>query len=235
MGYFSSVQLAEIQEKEAYCVTRIPSKVLIYLPDNQELETLLKKTQLHHIDSVVTLSSGDKMRLVGRRATREKRAQKQRQRRATAKRKNRKVSQRGLLFDGWHLALTNLTETEATPSEIMALYRARWAVEIGFRAWKQGFQLSVLQKHRTGDGHMKVLLYTAMIAHQLMMLKAAHLLKHETHCRISIEKLSHWVSSKFSKLMRLGDFFKIDPDPRYVSYQKRKRRNLRESTIRALT
>ena len=38
--------------------------------------------------------------------------------------------------------LTNLGGEQADVSQLSAIYRARWAVEIQFRAWKQALNLS---------------------------------------------------------------------------------------------
>ena len=37
--------------------------------------------------------------------------------------------------------LTNLSREQADVSQLAAIYRARWAVEIQFRAWKQALNL----------------------------------------------------------------------------------------------
>jgi IS4 transposase len=41
---------------------------------------------------------------------------------------------KGLHRDGWHLMLTNLSREQADVIQLAAIYRARWAVEIQFRA-----------------------------------------------------------------------------------------------------
>ena len=38
--------------------------------------------------------------------------------------------------------LTHLSREQADVSQLAAIYRARWAVEIQFRAWKQALNLS---------------------------------------------------------------------------------------------
>ena len=48
---------------------------------------------------------------------------------------------KGLLCDGWHLMLTNLSGAQADVSQLAAIYRARWALEIQFRARKQALNL----------------------------------------------------------------------------------------------
>ena len=47
---------------------------------------------------------------------------------------------KGLIRDAWHMMLTNLEKPHMSVNQLAANYRARWAVEIQFRAWKQALR-----------------------------------------------------------------------------------------------
>lgn len=65
--------------------------------------------------------------------------------------------------------LTNLSPEQAGVSQLAVVYRARWAVEIQFRAWKQALNIGKALKRQSNEHHMQALVLTAMIAHQLGM------------------------------------------------------------------
>ena len=84
--------------------------------------------------------------------------------------------------------LTNLKSAEAAVKELAEVYRARWAVEIQFRAWKQSLNLSKSLNLKTNTHHIEAIVLTAMIAHQLGMRIATLLEKQIGRARLSFEK-----------------------------------------------
>ena len=65
--------------------------------------------------------------------------------------------------------LTNLGGEQADVSQLSAIYRARWAVEIQFRAWKQVLNLDKALNRKSNEHHLQALVLAGMIAHQLGM------------------------------------------------------------------
>ena len=61
---------------------------------------------------------------------------------------------------------TNLSKAQAEVGQLAAIYRARWAVEIQFRAWKRAFNLSKALNRKSNEHHLQALLLVGMIAHQ---------------------------------------------------------------------
>ena len=76
---------------------------------------------------------------------------------------------KGLLRDGWLLMLTNLSKAHAEVSQLAAIYRARWAVAIQFRVWKQALNLGKARNRKSNEHHLQALVLAGMIAHQLRM------------------------------------------------------------------
>ena len=51
--------------------------------------------------------------------------------------------------------LTNLGGEQADVSQLSAIYRARWAVEIQFRAWKQALNLDKALNRKSNEHHLQ--------------------------------------------------------------------------------
>ena len=85
--------------------------------------------------------------------------------------------------------LTNLKKEEMKISQLVAIYRARWAVEIQFRAWKQSLNLDKALNRKSNEHHMQALVIAGMIAHQLGMKIAGVLICQIGRARLSYERL----------------------------------------------
>ncbi|WP_353568479.1 transposase [Haloferula sargassicola] len=154
-------------------------------------------------------------------------------RRAKARKSGKEPCPKGWVRDGWHLMLTNLGKEQASVDQLAAVYRARWAVEIQFRAWKQSLNLTKAL-HRTSNEHaMEALVLAAMIAHQLGMRIARRI--GAVVGRVSYEKLYDLLAMQLVKAPDLAAMADFDPDPRHVTRDKRRRKSPVESGIRALT
>ena len=85
------------------------------------------------------------------------------------------------------------------------MYRARWAVEIQFRAWKQALNLGKSLNRRSDEDHLQALVLAGMIAHQLGMRIAARLGKLVTNVRLSYQRLYHLLATHFVKARSLAE------------------------------
>ena len=85
--------------------------------------------------------------------------------------------------------LTNLTLAQNSTSQLVKLYRARWAVEIQFRAWKQSCNLDKVLNRRSNEDHMRALVLAGMIVHQPGMQIARAMGAQVGRWRLSYEKL----------------------------------------------
>lgn len=131
--------------------------------------------------------------------------------------------------------LTNLTKNQASVGQLAAIYRARWAVEIQFRAWKQALNLGKALNRKSSEHHMQALVLAAMIAHQLGMKIAQRINGQVGRARLSYEKLYDLLALHLVKATDPAGIVAFDPDQRHVTRDRRSCQSPVESGILALT
>ena len=236
MGYFSLAEFDEIERRGAFWLTRLPLTTHVVLRKGRRLEDHLKRFRGDVLDLEATVGAeGKKCRLVAIRAEPAVVAARHAERRKKARQRGVKPCPDGMVRDGWHLMLTNLTADQATVKQLASVYRARWAVEVQFRAWKQSLNLEKSLKRRSNADHMQALVLAGMIAHQLAMRLAGRLGKLLSSGRLSHERLYHQLAAHFLRARSLAEIDAFDPEIRHVSRDKRKRQSPVESGILALT
>ena len=174
-------------------------------------------------------------RLVAVRARPEVAEARRAERRRKARKNGTKPCKKGLVRDGWHLMLTNLPAEEFAVAQLTALYRARWAVEIEFRAWKQSLHLNAALNRRSNRFHMEALVIAAMIVHQLGMRIARAVGRRIGRERESHEKLYDLLAVHIARAKTLGVLSEFDPDPRHITRDKRTRESPIVAGLEALT
>ena len=191
MGYFSLAEFVEIERRGAYWLTRLPLTLGIRCESGQTLERLLQSHRGNIIDLPVKAGEAEKgCRLVAIRASGAVAKKRRKQRRKEAKAKGVEPDAMGLIRDGWHLMLTNLPVADFAPNQLRAIYRARWGVEIQFRAWKQANNLDKALNRKSGEHHLMAILLTAMINHLVGMRVARALSKNKAADELSYEGTS---------------------------------------------
>ena len=236
MGYFSLNEFTEIEQREAWWLTRLPLTTGVLLADGPTLEKYLKSYCKDIIDlDVIVGEQGKNCRLVAMRAAPEITVARRAERRKKARESGKQPCPKGLLRDGWHLMLTNLSKAHAEVSQLAAIYRARWAVEIQFRAWKQALNLGKALNRKSNEHHLQALVLAGMIAHQLGMRIAQRIVSTISRERLSYEKLYDLLAVRLIKAQDLAELITFDPDPRHVVRDKRSRKSPVESGILALT
>ena len=235
MGYFSLGEFTAIELLEAWWLTRLPLTTGVMLADGRSLETYLKSFRGDIIElDVIVGEQGKKCRLVAMRAAPEVATARLAERRKKARECGKSPSPKGLMRDGWHLMLTNLGKEQADVSQLAAIYRARWAVEIQFRAWKQALNLGKALNRKSNEHHLQALVLAGMIAHQLGMRIAREIENAVGRARLSYEKLYDLLAVRLIKARDLTEVAAFDPDPRHVERDKRTRKSPVESGILAL-
>ena len=236
MGYFSLSEFTAIELREAWWLTRLPLTTGVMLGDGRSLEKYLKSFPGDIIDLDVSVGAqGKKCRLVAMRAAPEVTAARRAERRKKARESGKNPCPKGLIRDGWHLMLTNLKKAQAKVSQLAAIYRARWAVEIQFRAWKQALNLGKALNRKSNEHHLQALVLAGMIAHQLGMRIAQRIGSMVGRARLSYEKLYDLLAVRLIKASTLAEVAAFDPDPRHLKRDKRIRKSPVESGILALT
>ena len=129
---------------------------------------------------------------------------------------------------------TNLTKDEAEAGQLTAIYRARRAVEIQFRAWKQSLNPGKALKRKSGEHPMQAWVSAAMIAHQLGMKIATRIGRVTGRAWGSYQNLYALPATYLVIAWRFRDVLDFNPDERYVTRGKRRRDSPVESGIRSL-
>lgn len=236
MGYFSLDEFTVIEELGAKWLTRLPLTTGVQEGNGKTIEKRLSKSK----DAIVELEvrvgkQGKVCRLIAIKAAPEVAERRRRERRQKAKQNGKTVSAESLVRDGWHLMLSNLTKEEAGASQLAEVYRARWAVEIQFRAWKQSLNLTKALKRKSNEHHIQALVLAAMIAHQLGMQIATLMSKNIDRFRISFEKLYDTFAQHILNIKSFVELRDFNPDKRHITRNKRKRKSPIESGVTALT
>lgn len=235
MGYFCLDEFTEIERRCAFWLSRLPQKVGVKLKDGRDLEKHLKKSRKNFIDlTVIAGEQGKECRLVAVRATPEVAKARKAEREKRAQKSGKHADPKGLVRDEWHIMLTNIDSQEASVTQLAAIYRARWAIEIQFRAWKQSLNLTKALNRRSNTFHMEALVLAAMIVHQLGMKIAQRMAGTLGRARVSHEKLYDLLAVLVTKAQTLAEILQFNPDPRHISRDKRSRKSSVESGIEAL-
>jgi hypothetical protein len=236
MGYFSLSEFTAIEQRGAWWLTRLPLTTGVTLEDGGSLENYLKRFRGGIIDlTAIVGSQGKRCRLVAIRAASEVTRARRAKRRKQAKACGKIPCPKGLIRDAWHIMLTNLDKQRASVSQLAAIYRARWAVEIQFRAWKQALKLDKALNRKSNEHHIQALVLAGMIAHQLGMKIAQRIGSLVGRARLSYEKLYDLLAVHLIKSRNLEDSAAFNPDSRHVQRDKRTRKSPVESGILALT
>ena len=235
MGYLSLSEFTAIEQREAWWLTRLPLTTGVMLVDGRSLEKYLKSFRGYIIDlDAIVGAQGNKCRLVAMRAAPEVSAARRAERRKKARDCGKDPCPKGLIRYGWHLMLTNLSKEQADVSQLAAIYRARWAVEIQFRAWKQALNLGKALNRKSNEHHLQALVLAGMIAHQLGMRIAQRIGNMVGRAGLSYEKLYDLLAVRLVKARDPAEIAAFDPDPKHVARDKRIRKSPVKSGILAL-
>lgn len=226
MGYFSLAEFVEIERRRAWWLTRVPLTLGLRCDCGKTLERLLQGRCGNIID--VTAEAGEaghECRLVAIRASGVVARKRRKQRRREARAKGVEPDAAGLIRDGWHLMLTNLPVADFAPNLLRAIYRARWGVEIQFRAWKQANNLDKALNRKSGEHHLMAILLTAMINHLVGMRMARVLRGDRPVAEVSYEKLYDALAIHHQAAKRWEDILTFAPFRKHVERDKRKRKS----------
>ena len=146
LGYFAFKSLLNIAEKEAFFISRLRPKIIVYEFKAGELQQLdfgalyrrMKKYGLTRIEKNVFIGNEPKIpvRLVIDLLPEE--IYQQRLRKADKKRKKQGYhsSEKFKLMSRFSLIITNVPEDVLPVHIVVAIYRTRWQIELIFKIWK---------------------------------------------------------------------------------------------------
>lgn len=156
LGYHSLEVCKEIQERNAYFITRHKPKTKIYIKKNNrfkelELTAILRKLRLYKLPFVaIEAFVGEAVKLpvrmiieampedeIKKRITKAERE---------AHKKGRKVSKEYKTHTALNIFITNIPESWFAAEKIRSLYRLRWQIELRFKTWKSICQIHKCKK-----------------------------------------------------------------------------------------
>lgn len=226
MGYFSLAEFVEIQRRGAWWLTRVPLTLGLRCDSGKTLERLLRSHCGNIVDLPVKAGEAERgCRLVAIRASGVVARKRRKQRRKEAKAKGVEPDATGLIRDGWHLMLTNLPVADFAPKLLRSIYRARWGVEIQFRAWKQANNLDKALNRKSGEHHLMAILLAAMINHLVGMRMARVLIERTAVDELSYEKLYDALAIHHQAAKRWEDLLTFEPFMKHVRRDRRKRKS----------
>ena len=228
MGYFDLSEFSYLEGVGAYWFTRVPLSVNLVSSSGDTLEACLENASGNEMDcEVVAGKEGHRCRLVAVRADKQTTEKRRRERRAKARELGKNASRAALIRDGWHLMLTNLPTERISVGTLAKLYRARWAIEIQFRAWKQSLQMSSALNRRSNKWHLEALVISAMIVALMGLKQMAIYARKISLEKLSPEKMADWISEDILMQKSIANLLTDPPDLRHVQRDVR----LSKSTV----
>jgi hypothetical protein len=147
LGYFSTAMLAEADALGRFWLTRVKVNTAVFdaRGGRWELGALLAMQTEPTVDLPVRLGATPRLacRLLAVRVPPAVAAERRRKLRATACAKGRPVSAARLAVADWTILVTNLPTERLSVAEALALYRARWQIELVFKLWKAQGRVAV--------------------------------------------------------------------------------------------
>ena len=204
MGYFDVSAFAQIEQLDAFWVSRLTATARVWVSGSTPLEVILSETQLDKLDFEVEVTgSRHKCRLIAIRVPDEVANQRRAKSKAHRKKMGSQASKQSLQREGWSIYLTNLEQEDFDGMEIAKLYEQRWGIEIRFRALKGSAHIREMLSRQANKTHMEILLTAVMIFAHL----GGHALRYfETKSRkskqLSIEKVFNWLATSLLSLRR---------------------------------
>lgn len=108
---------------------------------------------------------------------------------------------------------------------LRAIYRARWGVEIQFRAWKQAKNLDKALNRKNGEHHLMAVLLTAPNNHLVGMRMARAISGNRPIDDLSYEKLHDALALHHRGAKRWEELLTFAPFTKHVARDKRKRKS----------
>ena len=221
MGYFAHSMFTAIEALKACWLSRLPANVNVTLLDGTSLEKKLRSRSNNIIDEeVIVGSEGLRCRLVAVRADDELAAKRRRGRKKACK---NTPSHQALVRDGWHILLTNLSESVSN-EELFEIYKLRWNAEVRFKAWKQAINMKSVFNTVSNYDHHQALIYAALIFQLITLNIAANL--RIGNSVLSLENFSEEIATRLLEVVNLDVTVGFKFDNRHILMEKRKRKSL---------
>ncbi len=151
LGYFGVPTFVEIDDKDAFLLSRLRSYSTLYIKNEEtgELEEFdivayLKTVTDKATETKVYLKSEKQiiqMRLIAEKAPEDVKEERLRKLNKTAKKKGRQPRKKTKILKGFNLHITNASAKDMPTKNVRKFYTIRWQIELVFKSWKSNFKL----------------------------------------------------------------------------------------------
>jgi hypothetical protein len=245
LGYYAIERIKEVEKNEAYYISRLKSDVLVYASKDSavplDLAKFIEKNMIQGIVDVEIFIGKEKhpSRLVGCLMDEQAINKRQRDANRAAQRQGTTISHKKSSLLKYSLFITNVPVTIFSSTLVMAIYRARWRIELIFKQWKSCLKLHIFKGYNKERFHC--FLYGRLI--MILLLGCIYpplmLYAQSLGCELSCFKLTNFLifdhmlprafeEGKIDKLIEQL----VENIPRRLCMDKRKRYSLR-SNVRA--
>lgn len=171
LGYFNKDFFTSLEDKEAYFLSKVRKNTVIGIQKDgsnqlkqKQFLKLLKDKQI--IDTQVFIGSNNaeklECRLVAVRLPEKVVNEKRREANKKAKSKGKQLSKYETELLAWHIVITNVSVDMLSAKALCDLYRARWQIELIFKACKS--YLNIDKVGNCGKYQLECLIYGRLIA-----------------------------------------------------------------------
>jgi hypothetical protein len=182
LGYFSLDELAKIHDRDAFYITRLKPKLLLYIRENWkytrlDLEEIMEDMEIGEVREIEHIYvSRDKRhipRLILCKLTDEQTEERLKRRNKQEKKKGVKYSHHTKKLTRLNIFVSNIPYQCVPKEEIQTFYSLRWQIEILFKTWKSLFKIHEVKKMKMERfechlyGTLISLLVTSTLAFQI--------------------------------------------------------------------
>jgi hypothetical protein len=211
LGYFVLSVFTQIQQLNAYFLSRLKYNVTIYELDGEtkiDLLKLLKKYGKLDIDVIIGAEEKLLARLVALPVSTEVAAE----RRRKAKRDCRNnPSKHHLALLGWNIFITNVQRDQLDVEQLVKLYGCRWRIEIIFKSWKSHFNLENVPTASLVRvlSYIYAMLIFITIFQTYIYITLYNKMQDSTNNQLSLFKLSKFIKNQFWAIILFMNNFEI--------------------------
>jgi hypothetical protein len=203
LGYFCLRTLVRLMQEGIHWISRIQSHTAIFRPDGQTLDLLAwlaRNWQGVPVDMKILLGVDEKIpcRLLAWKVPQEIANRRRQKVLAESRRKGRTPSHARLAWCDWMVLVTDLGPDKLTWHEAVALYRARWQIELLFKLWKSHGLIAELTGSTLEQQMVRFWsrLLAVLLQHWLLLISAWGEMAHSfTKVAYTIRTFAHVVAS----------------------------------------
>jgi hypothetical protein len=225
MGYFDMDVLEQIDQKGAYFISRLKSKVKIYERKEGSYQPIdiklihwqMKYSNVAYQELNVYIGEEKKLpvRLIIELVPEEIANRRLAKAKAEAKKKKRQLSEGYKAYTCLNLFISNVDRQWLTTPQIHSVYRLRWQIELRFKAWKSYCHIHANKKmklHRFETYLYATLLF--ILINWEIVINLLTIIKEQTGKMISVMKCCKALVLTFERLKEAL----FNPDERLKSY-----------------